>query len=37
MWENENDIYSASEELLEDDEITPEEECFMQGYEEENE
>jgi hypothetical protein len=33
----EKDVYSGSEELLEDDELTAEEEGFMRGYEGEEE
>jgi hypothetical protein len=32
--EMENDVYEDSEELLEDDELSAEEEGFMRGYEE---
>jgi hypothetical protein len=34
--ENDNDVYRDSEELLEDDELSAEEEGFMRGYEEED-
>jgi len=32
--ETDNDVYKDSEELLEDDELSAEEEGFMRGYEE---
>jgi hypothetical protein len=34
--ENDSDVYGDSEELLEDDELSAEEEGFMRGYEEED-
>lgn len=36
MEDTENDVYRDAEELLEDDELSPEEEGFMRGYEEDN-